>query len=108
MCKLLLVSLHLFHKYFGCSEWCGGAKLTFTRGTSVTTGATINMRSTITCPTIQYNGYPDPASLDKVVAEMAAQGVEEGIVRGRSLVVVMTTYITIINISEVLMFNAKR
>ena len=39
-------------------------------------------------------GYPDPVSLDKVVAEMAAQGVEEGIVRGRNLVVVMMTYIT--------------
>ena len=28
-------------------------------------------------PTIQYNGYHDPAYLDNVVAEMAARAVEE-------------------------------
>ena len=28
-------------------------------------------------PTIQYDGYRDPAYLDNVVAEMAAQAVEE-------------------------------
>ena len=53
---------------------------------SVTTGATnytillCKMSSTTRLtvpPTILYNGYRDPAYLDNVVVEMAAQAIEE-------------------------------
>ena len=59
-------------------------KLTFTIGTSVTTGATNTVvwneihHKTESTSNISGHGYPDPAYLDNVTAELAAQGVEEG------------------------------
>lgn len=58
-------------------------KLTFTIGTSVTTGAT----DTVVWNEIHHktelsnysgHGYPDPNYLDNVLMELAAQGVTEG------------------------------
>ena len=57
--------------------------------------------------TIQYNGYRDPAYLDNVVAEMAAQAVEERDNEGEESSG-SDDDLWQINLSEVLMFNAKR
>jgi len=58
-------------------------KLTFTIGTSVTTGASNTLvwneihHKTESTSNFSGHGYPDPNYLDNVTAELAAQGVEE-------------------------------
>lgn len=59
-------------------------KLTFTIGTSVTTGATDTIvwneihHKTESTSNHSGHGYPDPHYLDRVLLELAAQGVEDG------------------------------
>lgn len=58
-------------------------KLTFTIGTSVTTGASNTIvwneihHKTESTTNFSGHGYPDPNYLDNVTAELAAQGVED-------------------------------
>ena len=58
-------------------------KLTFTIGTSVTTGAANTIvwneihHKTESTTNFSGHGYPDPKYLDNVTAELAAQGVED-------------------------------
>lgn len=58
-------------------------KLTFTIGTSVTTGATDTVvwneihHKTESSSNYSGHGYPDPGYLDRVLLELAAQGVED-------------------------------
>lgn len=58
-------------------------KLTFTIGTSVTTGALNTIvwneihHKTESTSNFSGHGYPDPKYLDNVTAELAAQGVED-------------------------------
>ena len=58
-------------------------RLTFTIGTSVTTGATNTVvwneihHKTESSSNYSGHGYPDPHYLDRVLLELAAQGVEE-------------------------------
>lgn len=58
-------------------------KLTFTIGTSVTTGASNTIvwneihHKTESTSNFSGHGYPDPKYLDNVTAELAAQGVED-------------------------------
>lgn len=58
-------------------------KLTFTIGTSVTTGASNTIvwneihHKTESTSNFSGHGYPDPNYLDNVTAELATQGVEE-------------------------------
>lgn len=58
-------------------------RLTFTIGTSVTTGATDTVvwneihHKTESNSNHSGHGYPDPAYLDRVLLELAAQGVED-------------------------------
>ncbi len=59
-------------------------KLTFTIGTSVTTGVSNTIvwneihHKTESSANYSGHGYPDPHYLDRVILELAAQGVEEG------------------------------
>lgn len=59
-------------------------KLTFTIGTSVTTGTTDTVvwneihHKTESHSNSSGHGYPDPTYLDRVLLELAAQGVEDG------------------------------
>lgn len=59
-------------------------KLTFTIGTSVTTGAMDTVvwneihHKTENSSNYSGHGYPDPLYLDRVLLELAAQGVEDG------------------------------
>ena len=59
-------------------------RLTFTIGTSVTTGAVDTVvwneihHKTESNSNHSGHGYPDPGYLDRVLLELAAQGVEEG------------------------------
>ena len=58
-------------------------KLTFTIGTSVTSGASDTVvwneihHKTESSTNFSGHGYPDPKYLDNVTAELAAQGVED-------------------------------
>ena len=58
-------------------------KLTFTIGTSVTSGASDTIvwneihHKTESSTNFSGHGYPDPKYLDNVTAELAAQGVED-------------------------------
>ena len=58
-------------------------KLTFTIGTSVTTGASNTLvwneihHKTESTTNFSGHGYPDPNYLNNVTAELAAQGVED-------------------------------
>ena len=60
-----------------------GRRLTFTIGTSVTTGATDTVvwneihHKTDANSNYSGHGYPDPNYLDRVLCELAAQGVQE-------------------------------
>ncbi len=59
-------------------------RLTFTIGTSVTTGAADTVvwneihHKTESTSNHSGHGYPDPGYLDRVLLELAAQGVEDG------------------------------